>query len=115
VAGLDAFPDAAGGWEPGLAGLRVLRERRLDVDLLMVAAAVGAAAIGQLLLTADAGEETVDAASLDDGDVILVRPGERVAADGQVVEGRATLVRPRSPVSRVPRSRSRATRCSTGH
>jgi cation transport ATPase len=79
---------AAGGWEPGLAGLRVLRERRLDVDLLMVAAAVGAAAIGQVLdgglglapdravrLTADAGEETVDAASLDAGDVILVRRG----------------------------------------
>jgi cation-transporting P-type ATPase J len=118
---------AAGGWEPGLAGLRALRQRRLDVDLLMVAAAVGAAAIGQVLdggllivifatsgaleavathrtaqavrgllglapdrafrLTADAGEETVDATSLDHGDVILVRPGERVAADGQVVEG----------------------------
>ena len=98
---------AAGGWEPGLAGLRALRERRLDVDLLMVAAAVGAAAIGQVLdggllivifatsgaleavathrtaqavrgllglapdravrLTADAGEETVDATSLDAG------------------------------------------------
>src|SRR5690349_1777354 len=40
---------AAGGWEPGLAGLRALRERVLDVDLLMVAAAIGAAAIGQVL------------------------------------------------------------------
>src|ERR1700722_10236850 len=40
---------AAGGWEPGLAGLRALRGRVLDVDLLMVAAAAGAAAVGQVL------------------------------------------------------------------
>src|ERR1700733_9858258 len=40
---------AAGGWEPGLAGLRALRARTLDVDLLMVFAAVGAAAVGQVL------------------------------------------------------------------
>ncbi|MEU1132902.1 heavy metal translocating P-type ATPase, partial [Streptomyces sp. NPDC005900] len=40
---------AAGGWEPGLEGLRALRERSLDVDLLMVVAALGAAAIGQFL------------------------------------------------------------------
>ncbi|WP_425572212.1 heavy metal translocating P-type ATPase [Pseudonocardia eucalypti] len=39
----------AGGWEPGLAGLRALREKTLDVDLLMVVAALGAAAIGQVL------------------------------------------------------------------
>ncbi|WP_416561811.1 heavy metal translocating P-type ATPase [Nocardia testacea] len=39
---------AAGGWEPAVAGLRALRERTLDVDLLMVAAALGAAAIGQV-------------------------------------------------------------------
>src|SRR6202451_1112912 len=40
---------AAGGWEPGLAGLRALRARTLDVDLLMVLAAIGAAAVGQVL------------------------------------------------------------------
>src|SRR5579862_7362853 len=40
---------AAGGWEPGLAGLRALRGRVLDVDLLMVLAAAGAAAVGQVL------------------------------------------------------------------
>ncbi|MFP5071816.1 heavy metal translocating P-type ATPase [Pseudonocardia nantongensis] len=36
-----------GGWEPALVGLRALRERTLDVDLLMVVAAAAAAAIGQ--------------------------------------------------------------------
>ena len=118
---------AAGGWEPGLAGLRALREKTLDVDLLMVAAAIGAAAVGQVLdggllivifatsgaleavathqteravrglldlapdtavrVGADGTEETVDATSLDAGDMILVRPGERVAADGRVTAG----------------------------
>ena len=40
---------AAGGWEPGLAGLVALRAKTLDVDLLMVLAAIGAAAVGQVL------------------------------------------------------------------
>ncbi len=115
-----------GGWEPGWAGLRALREGKLDVDLLMVLAAIGAAAIGQVFdggllivifatsgaleaiatkrtedsvrglldlapdqatrLTA-AGEETVDTAVLEVGDVILVRPGERIGGDGEVVDG----------------------------
>ncbi|WP_342782010.1 heavy metal translocating P-type ATPase [Trebonia kvetii] len=118
---------AAGGWEPGLAGLRALRHRALDVDLLMVVAAIGAAAIGQVLdggllivifatsgaleavathhteravrglldlapdravrLGPDGAEELVDAAELAAGDVIVVRPGERIAADGQVISG----------------------------
>lgn len=38
----------SGGWEPALAGVRALSNRTLDVDLLMVAAAIGAAAIGQI-------------------------------------------------------------------
>ncbi|TAM93676.1 MAG: heavy metal translocating P-type ATPase [Jatrophihabitans sp.] len=37
-----------GGWEPGLAGLRALGEKTLDVELLMVLAAVVAAVIGQV-------------------------------------------------------------------
>jgi cation transport ATPase len=37
-------------------------------------------------LAADGTEEPVDAALLEAGDVILVRPGERIAADGQVVD-----------------------------
>ncbi|MFE3166310.1 heavy metal translocating P-type ATPase [Streptomyces sp. NPDC059224] len=40
---------AVGGWEPALAGLRALRERTLDVDLLMIVAALGAAAVGQVM------------------------------------------------------------------
>ncbi|MGN6608961.1 MAG: heavy metal translocating P-type ATPase, partial [Jatrophihabitans sp.] len=38
------FCYVAGGWEPGLAGVQALREKTLDVDLLMVVAAGGAAA-----------------------------------------------------------------------
>jgi heavy metal translocating P-type ATPase len=118
---------AVGGWEPALAGIRALRERTLDVDLLMIVAAVGAAAIGQVvdggllivifatsgaleafatrrtedavrglsdlapeqatLLTGDGGERLVAAADLATGDRVLVRPGERVPADGRVVGG----------------------------
>ncbi len=48
VAVLFAACYAAGGWEPALAGLAALRQRSLDVDLLMIVAAVLAAAIGQV-------------------------------------------------------------------
>lgn len=39
---------AAGGWESARSGLQSLRERSLDVDLLMIVAAIGAASIGQV-------------------------------------------------------------------
>jgi cation-transporting P-type ATPase J len=116
-----------GGWEPALAGLEALREKSLDVDLLMIVAAIGAAAIGQVLdggllivifatsgaleafltqrtadsvrslldlapesatvITESGDERVVDAATLSVGDVIVVRPGERIGGDGQVVSG----------------------------
>jgi heavy metal translocating P-type ATPase len=117
----------AGGWEPALAGVRALRDKTLDVDLLMVVAAIGAAAIGQITdgallivifatsgalealatartedsvrglldlapdtaarVSADGSEETVKAADLQVGDLIVVRPGERIAADATVIAG----------------------------
>ncbi|MEV3927422.1 heavy metal translocating P-type ATPase [Actinomadura coerulea] len=116
-----------GGWEPGWAGLKALRDRTLDVDLLMVVAALGAAAIGQVLdgallivifatsgaleavatartadsvrglldmapatatrLADDGTEDTVPTDRLAVGETILVRPGERVGADGRVLSG----------------------------
>jgi cation-transporting P-type ATPase J len=138
---------AAGGWEPGLAGLRALRERTLDVDLLMVVAAIGAAAIGQVFdgallivifatsgaleavatkrtedsvrglldlapeqatrLTGTGEEEIVDTAGLEVGEIILVRPGERIGADGEVVAGtsdvdQATITGESLPVDKRP-------------
>ncbi|MBA8952188.1 heavy metal translocating P-type ATPase [Actinomadura namibiensis] len=122
-----ALAYAAGGWEPGWSGLKALRDRTLDVDLLMVLAALGAAAIGQVLdgallivifaasgaleavatartadsvrglldlapatatrLSGDGAEETVPTERLRVGDTVLVRPGERVGADGRVLDG----------------------------
>ena len=118
---------AIGGWEPALSGLQALKEKTLDVDLLMIVAALLAASIGQIFegallivifatsgaleafvtrrtadsvrelldlapeqatrLTASGEEEVVDTAELEVGDVVLVRPGERVGADGEVLEG----------------------------
>ncbi|MFB7369603.1 heavy metal translocating P-type ATPase [Streptomyces sp. NPDC056222] len=143
---LYAVSYAAGGWEPGWAGLQALREKSLDVDLLMVVAAIGAAAIGQYLdggllivifavsgalealatrrtadsvrglldlapakavrLTAGA-EEPVDVADLRIGDTVLVRPGERLPADGTVLDGasdvdQATITGESLPAAKAP-------------
>ncbi|MFD6321557.1 heavy metal translocating P-type ATPase [Streptomyces sp. NPDC058442] len=143
---LYAVAYVCGGWEPALEGLRTLREKSLDVDLLMIVAALGAAAIGQvfdgaLLIvifatsgalealatarTADSvrglldlapttatrltgtGEESVPTAELAPGDVLLVRPGERIGADGTVLDGvseadQATITGESLPVVKRP-------------
>lgn len=143
---LYAVAYATGGWEPALEGLRALRGRTLDVDLLMIVAALGAAAIGQvrdgaLLIvifatsgalealatarTADSvrglldlapsmatrvtehGEEPVPTSELAVGDVLLIRPGERIGADGRVLEGaseadQATITGEPLPVTKGP-------------
>ncbi|RSN81402.1 heavy metal translocating P-type ATPase [Streptomyces sp. WAC 05379] len=46
---LYALSYVTGGWEPGWEGLKALKGRTLDVDLLMVVAALGAASIGQVM------------------------------------------------------------------
>ncbi len=143
---LYAFAYAAGGWEPALEGLRALRGKTLDVDLLMIVAALGAASIGQVLDGAllivifatsgalealatartadsvrglldlapttatrvrDGREETVPTAGLAVGDTVLVRPGERVGADGTVLDGtgevdQATITGESVPVLKRP-------------
>ncbi|MFJ8148104.1 heavy metal translocating P-type ATPase [Streptomyces sp. NPDC096048] len=143
---LYAVAYAAGGWEPALEGLRALRGKTLDVDLLMIVAALGAASIGQVLdgallivifatsgalealataRTADSvrglldlapttatrvtgdREETVPTADLAVGDLLLVRPGERIGADGSVVDGagevdQATITGESVPVLKRP-------------
>ncbi|MBZ6226242.1 heavy metal translocating P-type ATPase [Streptomyces olivaceus] len=143
---LYAVAYAAGGWEPALEGLRALRGKTLDVDLLMIVAALGAASIGQVLDGAllivifatsgalealatartadsvrglldlapttatrvrDGREETVPTAGLTVGDTVLVRPGERIGADGTVLDGtgevdQATITGESVPVLKRP-------------
>ncbi|MER5224854.1 heavy metal translocating P-type ATPase [Streptomyces flaveus] len=124
---LYALAYVTGGWEPGWEGLKALKKKTLDVDLLMIVAALGAASIGQVMdgallivifatsgalealatartadsvrglldlapstatrLTPDGGEQAVPVEELTVGDTILVRPGERVGADGRVLDG----------------------------
>lgn len=118
---------ATGGWAPAWEGLQALRSRSLDVDLLMVIAAVGAASIGQVFdgallivifatsgaledaattrtedsvkglldlapdratrVDPDATEHTLSANDIRVDDTVIVRPGERLPADGVVIDG----------------------------
>lgn len=117
-----------GGFAKAKEGAATLiRERELDVNLLMFVAAIGAAAIGYWLeggmlififavsgalesytlaksegdlssliklkpeqarlWTEDGEEHLVPAGQLKQGDLILVKPGERIAADGMIRKG----------------------------
>ncbi|MFI6875146.1 heavy metal translocating P-type ATPase [Streptomyces sp. NPDC050400] len=136
-----------GGWEPAWAGLTALREKTLDVDLLMIVAAIGAASIGQVMdgallivifstsgalealatartqeavrglldlapavatrLADDGSEVTVPTQDLVVGDTVLIRPGERVGADGRVIGGasevdQASITGEPLPVAKEP-------------
>ncbi|MBY4128025.1 heavy metal translocating P-type ATPase [Rhodococcus fascians] len=137
---------ATGGWEPALEGLRALRDKTLDVDLLMIVAALGAAAIGQvfdgaLLIvifatsgaleavltrrTADSirslldlapetatvvddngDEKSVDASDLCPGDIVIVRPGERISGEGTIVDGASDIDQASITGESVPVSKS---------
>ncbi|MGW0755042.1 heavy metal translocating P-type ATPase [Streptomyces sp. NPDC002814] len=144
---LYALSYATGGWEPGWEGLKALKDKTLDVDLLMIVAALGAASIGQVMdgallivifatsgalealatartadsvrglldlapatatrLATDGGEQTVAVEELMVGDIVLVRPGERVGADGRVLDGasevdQATITGEPLPVAKEP-------------
>ena len=117
----------AGGYRQAIEGTtRLLRERELDVDLLMVVAAIGAASIGywfdgallififalsgtlegyasartqrdieslmalnpeDAVIVRDGVELRVAVEQLVVGDVAIIKPGERIPADGVVLEG----------------------------
>jgi Cd2+/Zn2+-exporting ATPase len=120
-----------GGWEATRDGVKQLLHRRLDIDFLMVVAAIGAALVGEFvegalllflfslghglehlamsrarsavtalakiapkmarLRMADATEREVAVELVAIDDVIVVRPGERIAADGVIAEGRSAV------------------------
>lgn len=131
----------AGGWMPARDGMVELAQRRLDVDLLMIVAAVGAAAIGQVFDGAllivifatsgaledlatrrtedsvralldlaperavrvdEEGEQAIAAEALRVGDLVLVRPGERIPPTRSWWTGRPMWTSPRSPANRCP-------------
>ncbi|WNG80947.1 heavy metal translocating P-type ATPase [Mycobacterium sp. ITM-2016-00316] len=81
---------AAGGWQPGLDGLRELAARRLDVDLLMVLAAVGAASIGQVFDGALLIVIFATSGALED--VATTRTADSVRALLSLAPERATLI-----------------------
>ncbi|MBB6636001.1 heavy metal translocating P-type ATPase [Cohnella thailandensis] len=118
------FAKAKEGWET------LIQDKELDVNLLMIVAAIGAASIGYwtegavlififslsgaletytmnrssrdisslmglkpetAVLYTDEGETVVPIESLNVGDVVLVRPGERIPADGFIREGTSSV------------------------
>jgi Zn2+/Cd2+-exporting ATPase len=135
---------AAGGWESLVRTLKALRAFELDVDLLMLIAAAGAATVGHWIEGAillflfslgntletfafgrtrrsiralmelrpeeaarveNGGEVIVPLEDLNPGDVVRVRPGERIPVDGEVTAGtshidESTLTGEATPVAK---------------
>ncbi|MEA2751909.1 MAG: Zn2+/Cd2+-exporting ATPase, partial [Myxococcales bacterium] len=120
-----------GGYRQAIEGMTTLIvKRELDVDLLMVVAAIGAACIGywfdgallififassgtlegyagartkrdiealmalhpeDALVVRKGSELRVPADTIAVGELVVVKPGERIAADGRIVEGASTV------------------------
>lgn len=128
VLALTAF--AAGGYSGLLGAWEQAREGKFDIDFLMLAAALGAALIGEwtegalllflftlsgaletyamgrtrkaieslgklrpetALVRRGAGEEVVPVEQLVIGDVVLVKPGDRLPVDGVVISGTSSI------------------------
>ncbi|MBM4437962.1 MAG: HAD-IC family P-type ATPase, partial [Actinobacteria bacterium] len=144
---------AAGGAFPARSALAALRARRLDVNLLMVTAAIGAAALGHwdegaalmflfslsgtletyalartrravealmdlrpetARIDRDGREAEVPIEALVPGDLVIVRPGDRLPVDGDVVQGasavdESTVTGEATPVDKQPGDRVFAT------
>ncbi|PXA03010.1 heavy metal translocating P-type ATPase [Coraliomargarita sinensis] len=120
----------SGGWYGALNGLQSLRERKLDVDLLMVLAALGAAVVGapfeggmllflfslsnvlqnhalsrsrsairslmklrptEVRCEVDGETRMIGLDDVTVGTVVRLRPGDRVALDGEVLEGESSI------------------------
>jgi Cd2+/Zn2+-exporting ATPase len=120
----------SGGYYGVQASWQSLRERTIDVDLLMVLAALGAAFVGapaegaallflfslsnvlqayaidrtrraihslmklrpdKALIRRNGGTEEVPVESLVVGDIVIVRPGESIPLDSEIVEGSSSI------------------------
>jgi Cd2+/Zn2+-exporting ATPase len=154
VTGLFAGAIALGGWPFARAGWQSMRARRLDMNVLMTAAALGAAVLGEwgegaavvvlfalggalqartlertrgairgLMALSPATATRVDSAgdemrvaveALQIGDLIRVRPGERIPADGVVASGFSAV--DQSPITgeSIPADKTTGDDCFAG-